>query len=116
MRLVLFFVFSLFYFLSFSQDKSVLDELLYKSVTKELIKQEQFNYYEDEYRVYIWFKPSLVKHATVIIYVNGIPVKQQSIRVTQYNNRFEIKKQKLLGMLVVYVGNDTYIVNVKSVD
>jgi hypothetical protein len=96
--------------LCFTQNKSILDSLKpYESLTRELIKEEQFYYYEDDYRVYVWFKPSLVEEVFVIIYVNGIAINQQRIKITENNNNFEIIKKNIECTMLIFIEDFNYI-------
>jgi hypothetical protein len=114
MRLFFLFILLSISSLSFSQDKSILDEIPYKSVTKEILKEEQIFYYEDEYRIYFYFKPTLVSVAIVTLYIKGIPIRRQMVRISKYNNRFEIKKQNIEGTIVIFIKDANYIIQIKK--
>jgi hypothetical protein len=92
----------------------MLDKIPYESVTKEIIKKEQLFYYEDEYRVYFYFKPSLVDRAMVTLYIKDIPIRQQIIRISDYNSRFEIKKQNIEGTVIIFIRDANYIIPIKK--
>lgn len=112
MRALLFTISFLMSFISYSQND--IYNLPHKSVTKELLKNEQFNYYEDEYRVYLYFKPTLVDHFYINTLVHGRRIFTKGYRVSQFNNFFEYKKIGIKLILHVVVNGYTYVINVEK--
>jgi hypothetical protein len=86
----------------------------YDCVTKEIIREEQFFSYDDDYRVYLSFKPSLVKNATILFYVNGYLKQAKEARINEYSNMFEIKKQEFEMLVIVIIKEYRYSIKVDS--
>lgn len=90
-------------------------DIPYKSLTKELLIIEQFYYYSDDYRYYIYFKPTLVKEAYIEIVVKGYITSRYKVRVNQFNNIFELKRFGLTYMVFITVNDHLYILNIEQV-
>lgn len=104
-------LFTLLSLSSFTQTDEVY-KLPYESVTKEVLSKEQFFYYEDDYRVYLYFKPTLVRQFYINTLVHGRRVFVKGYRVTEFNNIFEYKKIGIGLVLHIVVNGRTYVVKV----
>lgn len=87
-------------------------EIPYKSVTKEILKDEQFFHYEDDNRVYLYFKPSLVKSILVRTIVHSRILVSKRYSITEFNNIFEYRKIGIPLILHIVVNGYTYVIKV----
>jgi hypothetical protein len=100
------------FFLPLSILGQELYEIPYKSVTKEILKDEQFFHYEDDNRVYLCFKPNLVKSILVRTIVHGRILVSKRYSITEFSNIFEYRKIGIPLILHIVVNEYTYVIKV----
>lgn len=89
-------------------------ELPYKSVTKQLVRDEQFSYYCDDNFVYMYFKPSLVSEVQISTYVNGILTSIIKYKVRPHSDILEGRRRQYDVLMIVTIRDEVYFVRVPA--